>query len=100
MVQDIIIRDASSFMLNIQCERSRAGYCYDGLDSNGQNIPIQIKGQPIFTGSNDTYYNIDETNLTHPPPPQLFICRDTYFTLDFQNGLVYHATGSPPNSQC
>ena len=91
------LRDASSFMLNIQCERTRAGYCYDGLDSNGQNIPIQIKGQPLYTGKNDTYYNVDETG-SHPPP-QLFICRDTYFPLDFLNGLVYHATGSPINSQ-
>ena len=43
------LSDASSFMLNIQTERSRGGYLYDGLDSNGQNIPIQIRGQPLYT---------------------------------------------------
>ncbi|KAH0798905.1 uncharacterized protein GO595_008296 [Histomonas meleagridis] len=88
------LSDATSFMLNIQCERSRGGYVFDGLDSNGQNIPIQIKGQPIYTQANDTYYNVDDAG-NHPPPPQLFICRDTYFTLDLHNGLKYHANGTP-----
>ena len=88
------LSDASSFMLNIQTERSRGG-----LDSNGQNIPIQIRGQPIYPDVNDTYYNFDETGENHPPPPQLFVCRDTYFTVDINDGLVYHPTGSPEGSQ-
>ena len=86
-------------MINIQTERSRGGYLYDGLDSNGQNIPIQIRGQPIYSDAQDTYFNYDESGQNHPPPPQLFICRDTFFTVDVQNGLVYHPTGSPPGSQ-
>ena len=93
------LSDASSFMINIQTERSRGGYLYDGLDSNGQNIPIQIRGQPIYPDVNDTYYNFDETGENHPPPPQLFVCRDTYFTVDINDGLVYHPTGSPEGSQ-
>ena len=93
------LSDASSFMLNIQTERSRGGYFFDGLDSNGQNIPIQIRGQPIYPDVNDTYYNFDETGENHPPPPQLFVCRDTYFTVDINDGLVYHPTGSPEGSQ-
>ena len=86
------LSDASSFMINIQTERSRGGYLYDGLDSNGQNIPIQIRGQPIYSDAQDTYFNYDESGQNHPPPPQLFICRDTYFTVDTSNGLVYHPT--------
>ena len=93
------LSDASSFMINIQTERSRGGYLYDGLDSNGQNIPIQIRGQPIYSDAQDTYFNYDESGQNHPPPPQLFICRDTYFTVDTSNCLVYHPTGSPPGSQ-
>ena len=93
------LSDASSFMLNIQTERSRGGYLFDGLDSNGQNIPIQIRGQPIYPDVNDTYYNFDETGENHPPPPQLFVCRDTYFTVDIHDGLVYHLKGCPPGSQ-
>ena len=93
------LSDASSFMLNIQTERSRGGYLFDGLDSNGQNIPIQIRGQPIYPDVNNTYYNFDETGENHPPPPQLFVCRDTYFTVDINDGLVYHPTGSPEGSQ-
>ena len=93
------LSDASSFMINIQTERSRGGYLYDGLDSNGQNIPIQIRGQPIHSGDGDTYFNCDETGKNHPPPPQVFFCRDTYFTVDINDGLVYHPTGSPPGSQ-
>ena len=93
------LSDASSFMLNIQTERSRGGYLFDGLDSNGQNIPIQIRGQPIYTGVNDTYFNFDETGQNHPPPPQIFMCRDTFFTVDTQYGLIYHPTGVPEGSQ-
>ena len=93
------LSDASSFMLNIQTERSRGGYLFDGLDSNGQNVPIQIRGQPIHSGDGDTYFNCDETGKNHPPPPQVFFCRDTYFTVDINDGLVYHPTGSPEGSQ-
>ena len=93
------LSDASSFMLNIQTERSRGGYLFDGLDSNGQNVPIQIRGQPIHSGDGDTYFNCDETGQNHPPPPQVFFCRDTYFTLDIHDGLVYHLKGCPPGSQ-
>ena len=93
------LSDASSFMLNIQTERSRCGYLFDGLDSNGQNVPIQIRGQPIHSGDGDTYFNCDETGQNHPPPPQIFFCRDTYFTVDIHDGLVYHLKGCPPGSQ-
>ena len=93
------LSDASSFMLNIQTERSRGGYLFDGLDSNGQNVPIQIRGQPIHSGDGDTYFNCDETGQNHPPPPQVFFCRDTYFTVDIHDGLVYHLKGCPPVSQ-
>jgi hypothetical protein len=89
------LSDATSFMWNVQCERNNAGYTFDGIDSNGQNICIQIKGQPIYTANNDTYYNYDSNNLTlHPPPPQIWCCRDTYF-LASSAGLKYVSFGTP-----
>ena len=105
IVEDIDIKyknclsDGTSFMFNIQCERNGAGYTYDGFDSNGQNIAIQLKGQPIYTDDNDTYWNFNnDGGKTTPPPPQIWCCRDTYF-LASVNGLQYFNCDSPPNSQ-
>ena len=93
------LSDGTSFMFNIQCERNGAGYTYDGFDSNGQNIAIQLKGQPIYTDDNDTYWNFaNDGGKTNPPPPQIWCCRDTYF-LASVNGLQYFNCDSPPNSQ-
>ena len=92
------LSDGTSFMFNVQCERNNAGYTFDGFDSHGQNIPIQLKGNPIFTGANDTYYNVDVSGTQHPPPPQIWLCRDTYFIASV-DGLHYIANGSPEGSQ-
>ena len=92
------LSDATSFMFNVQCERNNAGYTFDGFDSHGQNIPIQLKGNPIYTGINDTYYNVDAEGTQHPPPPQIWLCRDTYFIASV-DGLQYVANGSPEGSQ-
>ena len=94
------LSDASSFVFNIQTERSSAGYCYDGLDGGFGNIQVQVNGQPIHTGENDTYYNILEPsgNIVHPPPSQLILTRDTYFKLSL-NGLEYVDDESPAGSQ-
>ena len=88
------LSDGSSFMWNIQCERNNAGYTFDGIDSNGQNIPIQIKGQPLYSGAGDTYYNVNAAGTIHPPPPQIWLCRDTYFLCSTE-GVVYEAFSSP-----
>ena len=92
------LSDASSFVFNIQTERSSAGYCYDGLDGGFGNIQVQVNGQPIYTGPNDTYYNVNEEGTVHPPPPQLFLTRDTYFKLSL-NGLEYVDDETPAGSQ-
>ena len=88
------LSDGTSFMWNVQCERNNAGYTFDGIDSNGQNIPIQIKGQPIYSGINDTYYNVNAAGTIHPPPPQIWLCRDTYFLVSTE-GVVYEPVGTP-----
>jgi hypothetical protein len=88
------LSDGTSFMWNVQCERNNAGYTFDGIDSNGQNIPIQIKGQPLYSGANDTYYNVNAAGTIHPPPPQIWLCRDTYFVLSTA-GVQYEAFSTP-----
>ena len=90
------LSDGTSFLWNLQTERNNAGYTFDGIDSNGQNIPIQIKGQPIYTGANDTYYNVNADGSQHPPPPQIWLCRDTYFLVSTE-GVKYVAFGTPAN---
>ena len=94
------LSDGTSFMFNIKTERNGAGY-YEGYDSYGQNVAVQIKGQPIYTDDNDTYWNFNnDSGATNPPPPQIWCCRDTYF-LASDNGLQVKNFGcdSPPNSQ-
>ena len=87
--------DQSSFMLNIQTERNGSAYVFDGLDSGGRNIQIQIKGSPMYTGRDrDSYFSGGEDGGI-PPPPQIWLCRDTYFTMDTTYGLQYHAFGTP-----
>ena len=88
------LSDATSFMWTVQAERNNAGYTFDGIDSNGQNIAIQIKGQPLYTGANDTYYNVNAAGTIHPPPPQIWLCRDTFFVLSTE-GVVYEAFATP-----
>ena len=94
------ISDATSFVFNIQTERADAGYCFDGLDGGFGNIQIQVNGQPIYTGDNDTYYNVVEPSgvITHPPPTQLWLTRDTYFKLSL-DGLEYHDDDTPTGTQ-
>jgi hypothetical protein len=92
--------DNTSFMFNIQLERSNAGYCYDGVDTGGTNVSISINGNPMATGENDTYYfpTLRDTTI-HPPSPELWICRETFWELSLKDGLKYHETGEVPGSQ-
>ena len=94
------LSDASSFVFNIQAERSSAGYCFDGIDGGFGNVQIQVQGQPIYSGANDTYYNVIEPsgNIVHPCPTQLWLTRDSYFLMNL-DGLVYVDDQSPEGSQ-
>jgi hypothetical protein len=83
------LRDNTNFALVIQTERNQSGYVFDGLDSQGQSVPLEIHFNPLF--QDDTYYNFDgETSNAHPPPPQIWLCVDAYWTADIMNGLVWH----------
>jgi len=63
-------------------------------DFNGQNIAIQLKGNPIYSGNNDIYYNIDAAGSRHPPLPQLWLCYDTYFEVS-ASGVKYISDQTP-----
>ena len=92
------LSDNTAFMWNVQTERGGAGFCFDGFDSDGLNVPIQIRGQPIYTGKNDTYYNVNEEGTLHPPQIQMWMCRDTYFYV--QPGFMkYFPHGTPEGTQ-
>ena len=87
--------DATSFGINFQLERPNAGYVFDGIDTDTKTVPISFKGKPIYTGDNDTYYIFDPDHKDqHPPPPELWICQDTYFTMS-TDGLKYHGPETP-----
>jgi hypothetical protein len=69
---------------------------FDGLDSAGHSTPIDIQFVPIVKGVNDTYYNYDPNDATlHPPAPQLWFCRNVYWSVDVHNGLRFHKYGQP-----
>lgn len=88
------LSDTSSFMCNFQLERSGAGFCFDGIDSDGQNIGVELDAQPIYNGINDTYYNVDDKGTIHPPAPELWLCRDTYFVATV-GGMKYYKEKTP-----
>jgi hypothetical protein len=90
------LRDGSSFALIVQTERNESGYVFDGLDSEGQSTPIDIQFTPLVKGLDDTYYYFDAKNPNvHPPAPQIWLCRNVYWSVDTQNGLVFHKYGTP-----
>ena len=93
--------DGTSFGINFQLERSNGGYVFDGADFGTQTVQITFRGKPMFKGANDAYYNYlinDDGSVDtqhHPPPPELWICQDTFFTMYAKNGLVYHGIHIP-----
>ena len=95
------LSDGTSFMAIIQTERNGAGYVFDGIDSDGQSVPIEIGFRPLHRGANDTYYNVvvGDRDPTHPPAPQLWLVRDTYWSVDSVEGLKYHKFGTPAELQ-
>lgn len=88
------LSDTTSFMCNFQLERSGAGICFDGIDSDGKNIDVEFNAQPIVIGDNDTYYNVDENKTIHPPAPELWLCRDTYFVAS-RGKMKYYKEKTP-----
>ena len=92
------LRDDTRFIWNVQLERNGGGYFFDGYDSRGRNVAIELVGGPIYSGPNDTYYLVDPERNLHPPQPQVWSCRDIYMTLTIGDIKVY-MNGEPDDSQ-
>ena len=80
--------DISTFLCTFQAERNTAGYCFDGIETGNQavNIALSYKCE-----NGQTWFD-----QNHSTAPQIWFCRDTYWTCDATNGLKYHKTGTPP----
>ena len=87
--------DGTSFGINFQLERSNAGYVFDGVDTGSTSVTVTFRGQPMYRGENDTYYNFDpsEPNI-HPVAPEAWICQDSYFIWSTK-GVEYHRDDIP-----
>ena len=91
------LSDCSSFLWNVQLERNGGGYFFDGYESHGANIPIELVGKPVYSGSPDTYYNVDASGTVHPPAPQCWSCKDTYILLT--NGDMKFVMNGEPQTK-
>ena len=79
--------DLTSFVIVLPVERnSGAGLFFDGLDTNGQNVSVELRGNPIYQGTYDTYYNFTGDNSTRPPPPVLATVQDTFWIFTSKRG--------------
>jgi len=88
------IHDNSDFMCNFSLERSQGGHVFDGFNTDAP-VNTKLRFTPLFTGNNDVYYIPDSANTSiHPPAPQLWLCRDTFWVLS--NGSIQYVNkGSP-----
>ena len=78
--------DITNFIITIQAERNGKGYFFDGVETGTQNVNINLRFN-YKTG-------VDHFGRSNAPP-ELWLCRDTYWTVDSQNGLRYWKTGTP-----
>ncbi|KAA6402872.1 MAG: hypothetical protein EZS28_001597 [Streblomastix strix] len=71
--------DLASFLITHQCERnSNEALTFDGLDIQNQNASVDFRGEPIYQGAIDSYYNIDISGKI-PVPPILCTVHDTFW---------------------
>ena len=82
--------DNTSFGINFQLERGNAGYVFDGIDTGSHTVTIEFRGHPDIDADLDF---IERTSA--PPPPEMWVCSDTYWTWSVQDGVRYYARGIP-----
>jgi len=88
------IHDNTDFMCNFSLERSQGGSVFDGFTTDTP-VNVKLSFNPAIAGTHDVYYLPDSTNsAVHPPAPQVWLCRDTYWVLA-PGTLKYVNKGSP-----
>ncbi|KAA6387558.1 MAG: hypothetical protein EZS28_016915 [Streblomastix strix] len=71
--------DLTNFLITLQCERNSNGaLTFDGPYTQNQNTSVELRGAPIYQGATDSYYNVDTSGKT-PPPPILCIVHETFW---------------------
>jgi hypothetical protein len=82
--------DATSFVLNFQTERNGGGAYFDGL-LELNNVTVEFRGTPMYSGDSDIYYTPDLDNPTvHSPTPRIAFTNDALFTWTPEQGLQFH----------
>ncbi|KAA6368709.1 MAG: hypothetical protein EZS28_035765 [Streblomastix strix] len=51
---------------------------FDGLDTNNQNVSVELRRAPICQADTDSYYNVDLMDK-RPPPPIPCTLHDTFW---------------------
>ncbi|KAA6396017.1 MAG: hypothetical protein EZS28_008456 [Streblomastix strix] len=61
--------DLISFMITLQCEsNSKGALIFEELDSNNQNVSVELREAPIYQGETDCYYKVNLTGIGQHPP--------------------------------
>ena len=98
--------DATSFICCIKVERPSAmGLVTDGLNSNGQSVPIRLSAKPKFNLRYDAYCGYatnpengnPKANAVQPPPPELITVNDSYLVFNSKRGGQCKYSNAPFN---
>ncbi|KAA6388439.1 MAG: hypothetical protein EZS28_016035 [Streblomastix strix] len=71
--------DLINFLMTLQCKRNSNGaLTFDGLDTQNQNVSVELRKAQIYQGATDSYYIVD-TSEKRSPPPILCTVHDTFW---------------------
>ncbi len=94
--------DNTSFGINFQLERGNAGYVFDGIDTGSHTVTVEFRGYALHPNEEadpvwfpDVSADLTKYEQKTPPPPEMWVCSDTYWTWSVQDGVRYYARGIP-----
>ena len=89
------VTDISSFIATIPVERDNEPGVFDGLETGDDNINIHLDGECIKGPTEQSYASNGSGVAVTPPSPKIWFTSKAYWTLDTENGLVFHERGVP-----